>query len=525
MKTNIRLFKKLIVTILILSLTFSNWSILGSLAISKANSTMLDIQNEETEKKNVKFNIGILDENSNVYSKTSDINDMLKLEAYIAVQNKGYLKDASISFNTENGDEKNFNIININQSEDIIKAYTNNEISLKQITENKTINLEFDIKYNIKNYETDFNKNNIVKFVAIYVDNNGKENKIEKNIMININWICKNDIELTTEISKYTEYNLQSENGVIITQNLKLTQNKEEKVPFKNVEIITKALQMEEKNADKIIITNENKKIEYELLENNEIKFKTESGNSQEEYEITYIFKDEKIKQNLGIETNANVKANLYGENELKQANCELISTINEKIGDIVQLNETKVEEISKGKIYANYNQRIPEYETIYNSNLELEVAYSEKINEIDIQDKGTYFENSENKKYEMQDSIKSYVVYKQTSINKDEFDNILGENGYIKIFDKENNQIAEINKETVLDENNNYIIIYENEISNITIKTSKAINEGKLRINNKKQIVSNLPYTKEQVKKFTKLIDKFELSLMEENKIIIRKL
>lgn len=511
-----KVFRNFIVSILVIALTFGNWAVLGQWVVSKATSSTLDVQEDETKVKNVKFNIGIWNGEDSQYSYTSDINDMVKLKSYISVENEGYLKDAYISFGAENGEDKNFNIVNINQDEDIVKNSSDNEIALKQITENKTINLEFDLKYNITNIETDLNKNNIAKLTAVYVDNNGKENKIEKSIMFNLNWICQNDVMLETEISKYTEYNLPEENGVIITQNLKLTQNKEEKLPFKNIEITAKQLQIDEKSADKIIITNQNRKIDYEILGNNQIKFTEENAKTQEEYKITYIFKDEKLKENLKIETNANVKANIYGENEEKQADCELISTIDAKNGDIVQLNTDKIEEISKGKMYANHNQKIPEYETTYNTNLEIEIAYAENLKGIKVQDTATYFENAENKQYEMQDSIESYVIYKRTSINKADFDTILGEEGWIKIFDKDNNQIAEINKETSLDESDNYNIVYENETSNITIKTSKIINEGTLAIHNKKAIKSQLLYTKEQVKTFQNLVDIFNLSLID---------
>lgn len=515
-----QLFKKFIVSALVITLTFGNWGVLGNFAISRATSDALDVQSDETKSKNVKFNIGIWNGESTQYSQTSDINDIVKLKSYISVQNEGYLKNAYIDFSGENGEEKNFSIVNISQDEDIIKSSSENEIELKQITENKTINLEFNLKYNIKNFETDLNKNNIAKLTAIYVDNNGKENKIEKSIMFNLNWICQNDVILKTEIYRYSEYNLPDENGVIITQKLSLEQNQEEKLPFKNIEITAKQLKIGEKQADKIIITNENKKVDYEILENDQIKFAKENANTQEEYKITYIFKSEKLKDNLEIEANQTVKANIYGENESKEANCELISTIDAKIGDIVQLNTDKTDEISKGKMYANYNQKSPEYETTYNANLELEIAYAEKLNEIKLKDVESYFVNEENKQYEMQDSIESYIIYKQTSINKANFDAILGEEGYIKIFDKNNNQIAEINKDTKLDENNNYNIIYENETSNITIQTSKIINEGKLEICNKKAIKSKLPYTKEQVRNFKNLVDKFEVSLSEDDEI-----
>ena len=108
-----KVFRNFIVSILVIALTFGNWAVLGQWVVSKATSSTLDVQGDETKVKNVKFNIGIWNGEDTQYSHTSDINDMVKLKSYISVENEGYLKDAYISFGAENGESKNLTSLSI----------------------------------------------------------------------------------------------------------------------------------------------------------------------------------------------------------------------------------------------------------------------------------------------------------------------------------------------------------------------------------------------------------------------------
>ena len=142
-------------------------------------------------------------------------------------------------------------------------------------------------------------------------------------------------------------------------------------------------------------------------------------------------------------------------------------------------------------------------------------------MKQIAISDKGAVFINEEGKKYDMQDTTRSYVFYKSTKINKTNFEQILGEDGLIKIIDSENNKIAQINKDTLVNENGEYYINYENNISNITIITSEIMQEGTLEIKNEKSIAPLTPYIKEQVQKFKYLEDEYSVDLQVEDQSI----
>ena len=86
---------------------------------------------------------------------------------------------------------------------------------------------------------------------------------------------------------------------------------------------------------------------------------------------------------------------------------------------------------------------------------------------------------------------VSTFITYKNTKINKNNLQSLLGEEGTLEILDKDQNQIAIINNETQWEENGNYTINYENEPEEITIKTSKIQSEGILILEHTKTIKS----------------------------------
>lgn len=281
---------KLIVSILIIALTFSNWCILGKWTVSNAISSELELQTNETSQKNVKFDIGFEEKNTWTHGKIADINDIVNLKANISVENQGYLKDIYITFSGENDTSKNFEIIEIN-NQDTIKSSSANEIVLNQISKNQSINLEITAQWNkeIKKDISKLNQNNIVKFNATYVNGEGKEFKIEKNIILNIQWICENEITIESDILRYAQYEFPQEKGTIVTQKITINQNRPEGLAFKNIEINVEQIKIDEKLADEIIVKQENKSIPFEIIDNEKIKITdTNSGinlNTVEIYE------------------------------------------------------------------------------------------------------------------------------------------------------------------------------------------------------------------------------------------------
>ena len=124
------------------------------------------------------------------------------------------------------------------------------------------------------------------------------------------------------------------------------------------------------------------------------------------------------------------------------------------------------------------------------------------QYNEANTTELDTYTGKS-NTKYDNQNT----TYYKQTSINKNNFIKMLGNDGTIEIYNG-STLIGTINKDTAIDVYGNLYINYaDKNVNDITIKTSAPITEGDLKIVHTKCIKDSLgSITLEDVKDFAYL-------------------
>ena len=106
------------------------------------------------------------------------------------------------------------------------------------------------------------------------------------------------------------------------------------------------------------------------------------------------------------------------------------------------------------------------------------------------IKDEKESFENEE----EIFETNTSKI--KNISVSKENFENILGLDGKIEIYNENNELVSTISKD-------NYSV--DVDINEATIKTTKPVKEGILVINTKKEI-TNTEYSYEQIKTFSNL-------------------
>ena len=229
-------------------------------------------------------------------------------------------------------------------------------------------------------------------------------------------------------------------------------------------------------------------------VNNNKITWKKDC---LDEYIITYIYDEEAYKTleetvaQISLETTAEISVyNLETTKITKQDKKE--GTLSEKVNEIIMFNVETSEKINKGYMYTKAA------ETNYNETITIDIANKDIANKITIE------ETANNFAAETQET-KANTEYKTTKINKDTFKTMLGEEGTIKIYNQDNQQIAEINKNTEI-EGNDYKINYDTKVTTIKIETSKPETIGKLKIQNEKAITTEEKYTKEQIKTFIAL-------------------
>lgn len=206
--------------------------------------------------------------------------------------------------------------------------------------------------------------------------------------------------------------------------------------------------------------------------------------NARDEYTIISYYSEacyDNKKVERKLEFNGEIQEILADENEtIITSKIEQEYIVNENISGLVS---TKVEtsDIYNGFINSN-NLNSASYKTEYIENVKLDIGYREIADEIYITSNDKFINN--NKVVDTEE-----IIYKSTKINKQEVQDELGEDGYLKILDINGNVLGEINKETETLEDGTVEFVYNSEVTQLIINLSKPLNLGLLNIQNTKQI------------------------------------
>lgn len=511
---------KVIATMLVMTLTFANFALLGSYmgkAISSyAADIDLSVQDDQTNIENVKFEAYLDVSDKSIKEKTADINSKdLILYLSVGVQGDGYLSDAKIEFETANFDTTNI----INQE----------ALSIGTIQANKTKTLEIPLVA-VKDSQYNLSLLNMVSQIRLtgeYTDEAGSVTNIDSTKMVKINWttdeITKDDIELNQEIITNKIYNINGANKRVI-QMLVTAKVKDNKAPIKsstieisNPEIgsnpeevkvagyTTKATNGKTSLEFKDTITSD---WEYNAEEQkttivvnntqNEQNIVSWEKNCEDKYVVTYVY-DESVNI-LPFVCGAKATIELYGRTTgIIEKTNELSLEELDDLGNIVKLESNVTKNIYKGNMYIGE-------ETDFKTKANIYVPYSNLANKIVIEDAGDVITETEN----------ASTYYKTTKINRADALKVLGEEGTIIIYNAEDKTtpIQEIDLSEEIEEEY-YIISYDGTVNKIAIEMSKAQTEGIIEIINEKAIKM---VDQEVIPQITALTTNLKFTVTDEN-------
>ncbi len=522
---NKKIFSKVVATMLVITLTLANIILLGVYANNTyAMSENLEKQGITTNNENVEFDAYFVNENkTKIHSIKQDINKQ-DTKLYISVNVKrGYLKDALIKiFGDKEGSYSNFKLLNSDESLELIQKIDldKNEIALKQINQGTQAIIELPIvankddKFDVSN----FIKENAVQLKGSFVNDEGKTINISKTIKVKVEWNGQIKVSLEQGIQRYIPYNIKDEKGIILQTVVKagLENNN---LPIEQTTLDVIVPQINNQKPEKVsVIANSTKATngkEVTQFNNDNWNYNAEAGtlnitvkneaqdnivswqkNAIDEYVITYIYK---LDTQEAVQTEQTVKATIKAYNNvetIQEAQVAGKVELKDKVGEIVDVKNTSTKELSKGYLYTN-----SEKETIYNIETKIDIGYSEVVDELVINNETDQFVNAEGIK-----DIANNSYYKETSIKKELFQKMLGEDGQIIIKDKDGNILTTFNKETTEDENGNYTYNYEGKTDKIIIQTTKPIQEGKIQIYHKKALQGSTNYQKAQLQSYRTL-------------------
>ena len=484
--------KLIISVLLVMTLTMTNFLFVGSSLISYA------VENVSTNHKNVEFEVYFkTSEGKEVETLEKEINDEeTYLYLQLNVKKEGYF-NGQINF-------ENSNFIIKDSDSEYIKNIENNTIYLNQIhvgmTEEIKVKIEPTIEEQISvdllNMSTKINLNGIYrdskeKDINIQADREVKlqfvENNTAENVLNEIKVITNKIVEIEGQEKRVLQFSynvgLKENNYPIKEINSKIIlPTLEEKVEILKTEYLNNSTSMEYNEEENVIeLTLKN-----EPTNEGKIMWK-QQGN--ENIIFTCICDKDTLLENMEI--TAQEKITFYNSKEIETENKIAIS--GEELDSIIEVNVKNAEDIIyKGKMNAGIDRQ-------YEIKTEVKVNLARAISNIIV--------NENNSEYVVENTqTQANCTYTKTIINKQQMDEILGQEGIITIYDQNGSLLQTITGSTSMEQDGSIVINYEEKVvSAITIKTSEPVKEGIIEFKHIKTISENI----ETIKSATELKDK----------------
>lgn len=433
----------------------------------------LNIAAKEGSLKNIKLNL-------------ENCNFKLKDEITIDQINAGENKELNLPIVARNDNKFNLDLLNMESKIKLTGTYSNDN-KTEEISKEESVLLEWNSE-NIYTMDDETKKaikileNEIITNKTYTIDGEEKrvvQVKIKSGIKDNIYPIEKTTITVnplqTGKMEDSTfigENEIKAEKVEVTAYSTMATNGKDGAISFGTAEENKLGSWQYDSESGKITITVNNSKDE-----NNCVEW---AKNAVDEFVVTYIFNKEDIQDAAALKTEVENNIKLYTDEAEHKKTARHWETNAEK-DMLMELNIQVPEKLSKKNIKtgADFN----EYWTLNISNTKIgeDILAVSEIDQLNIADSK---------------DVKATTYYNATYINKDEFVDILGENGTIDLINMETGeQIGTITKDSVAPNNEALLVEeYPEDISQIGIKISKPIKAGKLRIANSKTLdISNV--------------------------------
>ncbi|MCI8620914.1 MAG: hypothetical protein HFJ50_03875 [Clostridia bacterium] len=233
---NRKVITKVLATFLAFTLSFANVALLGSY-MSEVYAGTIKLEEQETmvQKTDLEFDAYMKEEGKDVHSKTIDVAEESEI-LYLKIKaGEGYLTNASIKI-----ENANFKIEEKEEELALIQSISSeeNKIVLNQINKGESALIEIPIKINAgSSFDVkDLSKVAEIKLEGTYINNKGKEVKVNKTMEVEtiIDGIAEANLSL--EVSKYVSFNVSGSKGVIL-QTLLKSNLVDNKLPVKSTKL------------------------------------------------------------------------------------------------------------------------------------------------------------------------------------------------------------------------------------------------------------------------------------------------
>ena len=466
------------------------------------NAQILDSEGKEvkeadiTSELNLHLSIAVKEGNlKNVNLDLSNCNFKLKDESGIDQINAGETKELDFKIVARNDDQFKLDLLNMESKIKLTGTYSNDN-KTEEVNKEKTVSVKWNAQelYNMDDETRKATKvleNEIITNKTYTIDGEEKrvvQVKIKSGIKDNIYPIEKTQITANPlesgkkEEGKFVAENeLKAEKVEVAAYSTMATNGKDGSINFGTAEENKLGSWQYDSESGKITITVNNSKDE-----NNCVAW---AKNAVDEFVVTYIYNEESVKNVDMIETTVESNLKLYvDENGLNKTSYK---ATNAKEDMLLELDIQAPESLSKRNIQKG--ESFAEAWTLNISNTQIggDILAVSEIDKLNISDS---------------EDIKPVTHYNATYINKEDFINILGENGEIVILNMATGEeLGKITKESTIENNDKILgISYSENASQIGVQISKPVKAGKLSIASRKTL--NISSVEEYVSKIDKI-------------------
>ena len=467
------------------------------------NAQILDSEGKEvkeadiTSELNLHLSIAVKEGNlKNVNLDLSNCNFKLKDESGIDQINAGETKELDFKIVARNDDQFKLDLLNMESKIKLTGTYSNDN-KTEEVNKEKRVSVKWNAQelYNMDDETRKATKvleNEIITNKTYTIDGEEKrvvQVKIKSGIKDNIYPIEKTQITANPlesgkmEEGKFVDENeLKAEKVEVAAYSTMATNGKDGSINFGTAEENKLGSWQYDSESGKITITINNSKDE-----NNCVAW---AKNAVDEFVVTYIYNEESVKNVNAFRTVVESNLKLYTDEGEHKKTVRYWVTNTEKAMPI-ELNIQAPESLSKRNIQKGENFAEAWTLNISNTQIGGNILAVSKIDKLNIADS---------------EDIKPVTYYNATYINKEDFINILGENGEIVILNMATGaELGKITKESTIENNDKILgISYSENASQIGVQISKPVKAGKLSIASRKTL--NISSVEEYVSKIDKI-------------------
>lgn len=404
-----------------------------------------------------------------------------------------------------------------------MKVVSDTEIELRNVTKETkfVLELEYEMVENLK--VEDLMKDVYLQLSGTYINSDLEEVPVAKEEKVTLGWEYTKDVALTSEFTKFSPFEVGDIKGTIIENKISVEREitDDKYLPIKNTKLEVGVPKVNGKNPTEINVigekllatrgedtgfTNFGKDNWTYDAGTGKIEISVENTNlvyssGLDEYVIIYRYEDMIDAENsdLGKDVKLTVEEFSDKNNHIITKEINEMQNIKVDVGELITYSISSTEEkINKAKIYANYNNETPVYETVYTNQVNVNILTSDILEELKINCDKEVYKDVSGLEFEAQG-----IEYRKIRFSYYEISNLLVNGGDIVIENTAGEVLYVLNKDIIHSEEDCTINL--NGQSGIIIYARNIAKNGNLNFELVK-VIKGCNYEKSAFKNFTSI-------------------